>query len=236
VQNNGFNGINSFKLKSISKQILLITLISGIASGIFYLFRTNYLDLSPLGNNIFRAIRMTIFYVILPFGWAYYYKHLNKSDLGITKKRLFASIILGLGVYTIALFAFLLSLGNPAFDHHFSWGMDYSLTDWLLTMSLVSWMAFVNDLWTRGFVLMLLAKFQTPWFAIIAQNITWLMIHLYEVAILSPSMGLLGALGLTVVLGVCGDLVALKTRNIIGLGIGHIYLNIAFFSYVRFLG
>ena len=218
----------------MAKQIILMTIISASLAGLFYYYRTTFLTLSPLQDNLFRAARMTLVYVLLPFGWVYVLKHHRLADFGITTKKIVPSILLGLGVYSIALAAFLFSLGKPEFDRHFGWGGDFSFSDWLLIMALVSWMAFVTDLWTRGFVLMLLAKYQSPVFAVIAQNITWLSVHLYEIAILGPSMGLMGALGLTLVLGLLGDVVALKTKNIIGLGVGHIFLNLAFFSYIRF--
>jgi hypothetical protein len=179
---------------------------------------------------------MTAVYVLLPFGWAWYYKKHSLTDFGITKNKLLLSIVFGIGLYSIALIAFVLSLGNPAFDQYFRWGADYRIAEWLTTLALVSWMAFVTDLWTRGFVLMLLTKYQSPLFGIFAQNVTWLGVHLYEIALLGPAMGFAGALILTLILGVLGDVIALKTKNIIGLGIGHIFLNIAFFSYVRFIG
>jgi hypothetical protein len=217
-------------------QIIILIIISASLAAIFYYYRTNYLDLTPMQNNIFRAIRMTCVYVLLPFGWAWYYKKHKLSDFGITTKKLIWSLILGLGVYSIALLAFLFSLGNPDFDQYFRWGADYTTSDWFATLALVSWMAFVTDLWTRGFVLMLLAKYQSPYLGIVAQNVTWLGVHLYEIALLAPAMSVAGALALTLLLGILGDIVALKTRNIIGLGVGHMFLNIAFFSYVRFIG
>ncbi len=226
----------NFILHPRSRQIIILTIISALLAGSFYYYRTNYLSLTPLQDNIFRAVRMTCVYVLLPFGWARVFTELKSYDFGITRKKLVTSIVFGLGVYSIALAAFLLSLGHPEFDRHFRWGLGYTITEWLLIMALVSWMAFVTDLWTRGFILMSLAKFQSPLFAICAQNITWLVVHLYEIAILGPSMGILGALGLTIGLGILGDIVALKTKNIIGLGIGHIFLNLAFFGYLRFLG
>ena len=220
----------------MSIQIIILTIISALLAGILYYYRTNYLSLTSIENNIFRTIRMTCVYVLLPFGWAYFIKKIPLKDFGIRKKKLILSIIFGLGIYSIALVAFLVSLGNPDFDKYFRWGTEYSITEWLFILSLVSWMAFVTDLWTRGFVLMLLSKYQSPWFGILAQNVTWLLVHLYEVALLAPSMTVAGALMLTITLGVLGDIIALKTKNIIGLGIGHIYLNIAFFGYIRFLG
>lgn len=224
----------SFALHCMSKQIIILTIISAALAGIFYYFRTTFLDLNPVQDNLFRAIRMTCVFVILPFGWALWFKKESLSEMGFTKKKLLPSIFFGLAVYSIALVAFYLSLGNPDFDQYFRWGSEYSINDWLLIMALVSWMAFVTDLWTRGFILMLLAKYQSSWFGILVQNIIWVSIHLYEVAILGPSMSIIGALCLTIVLGVLGDVVALRTKNIIGLGIGHIYLNLVFFSYIRF--
>jgi hypothetical protein len=226
----------NLELHPTSKQVILITMISSILAGAFYFIRVNYLQLSTLEHNLFRAIRMTLVYVLLPIGWAIVIKKFNWRDLGITKKSIITSTILGLGVYSIALLAFLITLGNPDFDNHFRWGMDFSIAEWLLIMSLVCWMAFVTDLFTRGFVLMLLAKFQTPWFAILVQNLVWLGVHVYEILILVPSMTIAGAIVLTITLGVLGDIVALKTKNIIGLGVGHMFLNVAFFSYVRILG
>lgn len=228
--------MNKFFLHKISIQIIILTIISALLAGVFYYYRTNFLSLTSIEHNIFRTIRMTCVYVLLPFGWAYFIKKIPLKDFGIKKQKLITSIILGLGIYSIALIVFLVSLGNPEFDQYFRWGMKYSITEWLFTLALVSWMAFVTDLWTRGFVLMLLSKYQSPWFGIFAQNITWLIVHIYEIVLLGPSLSIFGALALTITLGVLGDVVALKTKNIIGLGIGHIYLNIAFFGYVRFLG
>jgi len=223
-----------FILNKETQQIIVLTIISAALAGGFYYYRTNYLDFTNLEDNIFRALRMTCVYVILPFGWAWVVMRIRWADFGITKKNIIWSLIFGISVYSIALVTFILSLGNPDFDSAFRWGADYSMSDWILTLALVSWMAFVTDLWTRGFVLMLLTKYQSPMFGIIGQNITWLVIHIYEISLLGPSMGIIGALGLTLALGVLGDIVALKTKNILGLGIGHIFLNIAFLSYIRF--
>ena len=227
---------NRLNLDKETLQIIFLTIISSALAGAFYFYRTNYLDLTYLEDNLFRALRMTCVYVILPFGWAWVFMKQRWVNFGIIKKNLIWSVIFGIGVYSIALVVFILSLGNPDFDSAFRWGADYSLSDWILTLALVSWMAFVTDLWTRGFVLMLLTKYQSPMFGIIGQNITWLVVHIYEIILLGLSMGIIGALGLTLTLGILGDVVALKTKNIIGLGIGHIFLNITFLSYVRMIG
>jgi hypothetical protein len=71
--------------------------------------------------------------------------------------------------------------------------------------------------------------------AILAQNIVWFGAHAYEIEFLIGSLTLAGAVALTLALGLLGDLVAIKTRNILGLSIGHIVLNLAFFGFVRAL-
>ena len=88
---------------------------------------------------------MTLVYVAIPFGWAILIKKLSLKEFGIRKEKLLLSIILGCGVYSIALIAFLVSLGNPEFDRYFRWGAEYSASDWMLTFILVSWMAFHKD-------------------------------------------------------------------------------------------
>ncbi len=223
-------------LHTTSKQVILITIVSMILSAIFYYYRTVYLQLIPVYDNLFRATRMTLVYVLLPLGWALSVKKFKLNELGITKNMCGRSIILGVGLYSIVLIVFLFLLGKPEFDTHFRWGADYELIDWLLIMFLVAWMAFITDLWSRGFVLMLLAKHQTIWFAILIQNLVWLSAHIYEVLILESSLTIVGALGLTIGIGILGDIIVFKTKNVIGLGVGHIVLNLIFFSFVRSIG
>ena len=62
--------------------------------------------------------------------------------------------------------------------------------------------------------------------AIALQNALWLLLHLYELELLAPSMGWAGALLLAVFLGIVGDLLALKERSVVGLMAGHAILNI----------
>lgn len=90
-----------------------------------------------------------------------------------------------------------------------------------------------TDLSTRGFILLGLARYSPLIFAIIAQNVFWYVGHLSEIAELSGCLTLWGAIGLTLTLGILGDLVALKTRNILGLAIAHILLNVAMMIFIR---
>lgn len=100
----------------------------------------------------------------------------------------------------------------------------------LLSMSIV---ASGTDLTTRGFVLLGLARYSPLIFAIIAQNAIWYLGHLSEIGALTGCLTLWGAIGLTLTLGVLGDIVALKTRNILGLAFAHILLNITMMIFIR---
>ena len=63
--------------------------------------------------------------------------------------------------------------------------------------------------------------------AIIGQNFTWFMLHVYEIELLNSYIGYTGAILLTLTLGILGDMIALKTKSIIGLMLGHVILNLA---------
>jgi membrane protease YdiL (CAAX protease family) len=214
-------------------QIILIAIVSGVTSGLLYWYQTYEIQLTDIEYDVIRTIRMTLIYILFPVGWVIYFKRVKLIDLGITTNRLAYATALGIGVYSICLIVFILSIGKPEFDTLYTEGLaNMSYTELIAFIPLVSIMAMITDLWTRGFILMLLAKYKGPLFGILAQNITWLAIHLYEIDLLKAALTLPGAIALTVALGVLGDLAVLKTRNVIGVGIGHIFLNLAFVSYV----
>lgn len=214
-------------------QIIILASISAIISGILYLYREWYLDLNATESAIYRVSRMFLVYIFFPFLWAIYWKKEKLKDLGITKKNLLTSTILGIGVYSIALLVFIFSIGNPSFNENFVSGTKYErLNDLIFITILVSIMAMITDLWTRGFILMLLAKHSSVYFAILTQNITWFLVHIYEIDALQNVITLPGAIALTLTLGILGDVVALKTKNILGLGIGHIWLNVVFTAWI----
>ena len=88
-------------------------------------------------------------------------------------------------------------------------------------------MASITDYWTRGFILFELARKTNNTNAIFWQNIIWFVIHIYEIELLIPFIGLFNSILLTLILGIGGDIVALKTKSIFGLMLGHIFLNLS---------
>jgi hypothetical protein len=219
--------------REILIQILVAIVLSALASGIFYYIREYYLAITGLRSAIFRAIRMSWVYIVLPFWWARRKLGTSWEDFGLTTKNLAPSLLYGGLVYMIALVTFILQLSNPVFYQ--AWAAGYERMprlELVVTGLLFSWMAAITDLWTRGFILMQITKHSTAMWGVFIQNGTWLIVHLYEIALLAPTLTLPGALLLTIVLGTMGDVVALKTHNIVGLAFGHVILNIGFITYV----
>ncbi|UCH87976.1 MAG: hypothetical protein JSV49_06820 [Thermoplasmata archaeon] len=216
-------------------EIIILAVICGILSGTIYYYRTQYMELSSMGNVIFRAVRMTIVYFIIPMFWLVKVRKFKLEDLGLTSRNMLMSLILGIGVYAIALAVFLMALGIPEFDKYYHWGHSMPLSEFMAKMALIAWMATLTDIWTRGMVLMPVLKLRGIFLAVLLQNLVWFAAHMYEIDLLADSITLAGAVMLTLTLGILGDLVAIKTKNIIGLCVGHIALNICFFSYIRFL-
>jgi hypothetical protein len=214
-------------------EILILTVICAVISGSIYYYRTNFLELTSLENNVFRAVRMTLVYLFIPLFWLVKIRGFKFQDLGFSTKNLLFSIVLGLAVYSIALAVFLILLGNPEFDRYFKWGSDLPAAEFAATMALIAWMAAVTDIWTRGMIMMPVLKFHGILMAVFLQNLVWFTAHVYEIEFLRGSLTLAGAVALTLALGILGDFAAIRTKNIIGLSVGHIFLNLAFFGYVR---
>ncbi len=63
----------------------------------------------------------------------------------------------------------------------------------------------------------------------------WVFGHLYEIELFSGSLGLPIAAGMIVVTGLLGDVVALRTRNVVGLAVAHVVLNLAMVAFIRLL-
>lgn len=214
-------------------QIIIFASLSAIISGALYLYREWYLELNSIESAIYRVSRMFLIYIFFPFIWVIYWKKETLKDMGITKKNLLISTILGIAVYSIALAVFIFSIGNPSFNENFVSGIkETNINELIFITILVSIMAMITDLWTRGFILMLLAKHSSVYFAILTQNITWFLIHIYEIDLLKDAITLQGAIALTLTLGIFGDIVSLKIKNVIGVGIGHIWLNAVFTAYI----
>ena len=212
---------------------LLIVVSAIVISGLSYYLRTTYLDVDVVFSSFLRCIRMVMVYLFFCFGILIFRYRYKLKDFGIQKKNLLHTTILGIGLYTVPLLAFITHVGNEEFDSYFVEGKRNLHTLSLIFLSfLIFVMAAVTDIWTRGFVLLITAKIRSPLSAIILQNITWFLIHIYEILILIHSFGIVLSVALTIFLGVGGDLIVLKYRNVLGLAVGHIYLNLVFIIYI----
>ncbi len=201
-------------------EFLALLALTAALAGIFYWYQTPYLThWEPWAYVAFRATRMTLIYVIFPLIYAKH-KGLSPKKWGITFPRNIESVLLGMGVYGIALAVFWRY--RIFFD---SWaGAD--LATLLTVIPFVCIMAAITDFWTRGFVLLTLSDRYGWLVGIITQNVFWFILHYYEILLLEPYISFWGGVALTLILGLLGDMVTLHYRNIWGLMIGHSLLNI----------
>ncbi len=160
---------------------------------------------------------------VIPSIWFVYRWNGNIKSLGILppKRYLVINTILGLSLYSIAAFVF---VRNEIF---FSSWYSSDWTEIWKNFALVAIMASITDFWTRGFILFELSRRTNDTNAIFWQNVTWFVIHIYEIELLIPYIGIVNSILLTLILGIGGDIVALKTKSIFGLMLGHIFLNLS---------
>ncbi len=171
--------------------------------------------------------------VVVLYWWAAKRLRLTPADLGITRDKLGKSIALGCLLYTLALVAFVSCSNDPLIAQH---GLRHANTrDTALLLLSMSIIAAGTDLTTRGFILLGLARYSPLVFAIVMQNALWYIGHLNEIALLSGCLSWGGAVGLTLTLGILGDVIALKTRNVIGLVVAHVVLNVVMMLYIKSL-
>lgn len=90
-----------------------------------------------------------------------------------------------------------------------------------------------TDLTTRGFILLTLTKHSHVIFAIFMQNLIWFLGHIAEIKLLTDCLGVAMATVLTLTLGIVGDMIVLRTRNVVGLAIAHFMLNVVLVIYLR---
>ena len=212
----------------------MVIAFSAGAAGALYLVQDLWLDEivdSRPGSAIVRALRMILVY-ILPALW-YLRRHgegRTAERLGLILPRGRVTLIMasGLGLYTIALAVFMLWPPPSCGFRFWETGVctDTMVSDWMVTLPVICIMAMITDLWTRGFVLLQAAERWGEPTAIILQNILWLLLHLYELELLAPTMGWTGAVLLALFLGIVGDMIVLRERSVIGLMAGHALLNI----------
>ena len=194
------------------------------------IFKIPLPDDVPL-KSLTLAILQTVCVIIIPYIWAIKRLNFSLQDLGVSTKNLVQSTILGCALYTLALAAFLHCSADPLISNHILGKLEIAdASIMLLAMAIV---AAGTDIATRGFVLFTLARFTNLPIAIVLQNATWFAGHLGEIDLLKNCLGLWTAIGLTLTLGILGDVIALKTRNIVGLSIAHILLNVVLVIYIR---
>lgn len=230
---------NFYQDLSIGANLNLSLGILGICGlGIFLAWFVTAMQLIPLPRNpvwssLVGASWQFLTTVIVLYWWAKKRLRLPLSELGITSKNLLRTTILGCMLYSLALIAFVSCSNDPFIAQHALRTTDSR--DAMLLLFSMSMTAAGTDFTTRGFILFGLARYTPLFFAVIVQNALWYLGHLSEIAQLSGCMTLWGAVGLTLTLGILGDVVALKTRNVVGLAIAHVLLNVVMMVYIRSL-
>ena len=214
---------------------LLIMIGAGLLTGALYYLREGW-ELEVVMDAFLRCLRMFFVYIVFCIGILIFRYKYKLKDFGIQKQNLLQSTILGVAIYTVPLVMFLSHVGNEDFDSKFvdaKQGLD---TGSLVLLSLfVFCMAAMTDIWCRGFVQLITEKYRSADFAFLLQNLVWFIIHIYEIELLKDSFGLVQATALTIFLGAAGGLVANRYRNVLGLGVGHVYLNLVLIIYVAFV-
>lgn len=182
---------------------------------------------------LFTAALQTVCTIFIPYIWAVKRLGLGIHQLGINKTALVKSTILGCLLYSLALYAFIHCSADPLISNHALGQFDMLNASLLLaSMCLI---AAGTDIATRGFILLGLAKYANIPLAVLFQNLAWFVGHIGEINVLTNCLGQVNAIALTLTLGILGDIVVLKTRNVIGLSIAHIMLNITLTVYIRSL-
>lgn len=177
------------------------------------------------------AVWQTLALVVLPYWWASSRLGMSMAELGVARERIGLSTALGCGLYTLALAAFLHCSDGMLMQTHAV--RQASTADAVMLVGMMSLIAAGTDLTTRGFILLTLARHSHVAFAIFMQNLVWFVGHVHEINLLVDCLGAPGAIGLTLTLGIVGDMIVLKTRNVLGLAIAHILLNVVLGFYLR---
>ena len=169
--------------------------------------------------------------ILLPCLWAIWRLGLRWRDLGLHTDKLGITLLLGCALYSLALAAFIHCSADPLIANHAVGQVP--LAEALQLTAVMGLIAATTDIATRGFLLLSLARYAPVWFAVLVQNLTWYLGHIHEINLLTNCLGYGNALLLTLVLGILGDVIALKTRNVVGLAIAHVLLNVVLLVYIR---
>jgi membrane protease YdiL (CAAX protease family) len=187
----------------------------------------------PVDRTAVTGVWQFLMTIVVPYVWASRRLGMSPADLGISRKNLGKSVLLGCALYSLALVAFLYGRHDPLIQDH---PIRHLPTDRMLllggTMCVI---AAGTDIATRGFILLSLARHTGVPFAVLMQNVFWMLGHTHEIQVLESALGRVGANALFLVLGLLGDSIALRTRNVLGLAIAHILLNIVMVTVIRHL-
>lgn len=186
-----------------------------------------------LASSGVTTIWQTLALVIFPYVWAIRRLDLSLGDLGLTRQKLGMSTALGCGLYLIALASFIHCSSGDLMMNHPVRRVD--LTDASIMVLFMGITAAGTDMTTRGFILLTLTRHSNVAFAIFMQNLVWFLGHIPEIKLLSSCLGVEMATILTLTLGIVGDMVVLRTRNVIGLAVAHFLLNVVLAIYIRHL-
>lgn len=184
-----------------------------------------------VANAWFNAAWQTAATIVMPCAWAVWWLNLRLEDIGLTNRNLGRSMLMGCVLYSVALVAFVHCSGDSPIANHPV--RHLPTVEALGLASAMSLIAAGTDIATRGFLLLILARHTHVVFAIFIQNLVWFLGHLHEINLLTNCLGVYLAIGLTLTLGIVGDIIALKTRNVVGLAIAHILLNVTLSIYLR---
>jgi len=182
-------------------------------------------------SALLTAIWQTVAVVIFPYYWAVKRLDMSMADLGVSKANLGKSIFLGCALYFIALVVFIHCSTNNIMMNHVITTMP--TVDAYLFMSTMALVAAGTDFTTRGYILLVLTKYSNVYFAVFVQNLVWFVGHISEINFLANCIGFFNSILLTLVLGIIGDVIVLKLRNVIGLAIAHILLNVILTIFMR---
>lgn len=186
---------------------------------------------NPIASMAVTTFWQTLMMVIVPHWWAVKRLGMSLSDLGLNRHKLGINTLLGCALYLIALAAFLHCSGGDLIANHAV--RRASVPDAIMLVSLMGLVAAGTDLTTRGLILLTLTRHTHVVFAIFMQNLIWFLGHIQEIKLLTDCLGVTLATGLTLTLGILGDVIVLRTRNVIGLAVAHFLLNVVLSIYIR---
>lgn len=185
----------------------------------------------PVHRTVLNGLWQTLWIIVMPYAWASARLGKSPADLGLSRRNLLRTFLLGCGLYALAMAAFVAGSHDPLIRNHPVRHLPPGGTLELgFAMCLI---AAGTDVATRGFILLTLLESTGLAFAILMQNVFWLLGHTNEIRLLQSALGREGALGLFVLLGLLGDSIVLRTRNVLGLGLAHALLNIVMIWFIR---